>query len=414
MSSIRFAPLLCLLLACGGAADRDVPDAARAATASARDYLYLWTASTDSTQPDFLAVFDVTAPPGDTGRYGDLVTTLPVPGRRNVPHHTEHELPADRQLFANGYATGRSFVFDLSTPEAPRIAAEFGDVDDYMHPHSFLRLPGGNVLATFQMKHMSNGGMRAGGLVELTPTGTVVRSASADSPAADSGLRVYSAAVMPAIDRVVTTSTSMEADFPEASRTLQIWRLSDLTVLQSLRLPGPNGELSAEPRLLADGRRLLVSTFSCGLFLVDGLDGGTPTVTQVSSFPRKKDENCAIPVIVGKFYLVTVPAWSAVVSLDISDPKAPKEVSRVSFDSSDVPHWIAVSPDQRRVVVTGYETMSHSVHLLAFDPVAGTLTRDPRFRDAGSATPGVRMDNKVWPHGGNAKGRPHGALFSRP
>jgi hypothetical protein len=412
MPSLRTAPLLVLLLGCGGAVERDTPDAAR--EGAARDYLYLWTASSDTTQQDFLAVLDVTVPPGDTARYGDLVTTLPVPGRFNVPHHTEHELPADRQLFANGYATGRTFVFDLSVPASPRIAAEFGDVDDYMHPHSFLRLPGGNVLATFQMTHKPDGRMRAGGLVELTPTGAVVRSASADSPAADSGLRVYSAAVMPAIDRVVTTSTSMEADFPEASRTLQIWRLSDMKVLQSLRLPGPNGELSAEPRLLADGRRLLVSTFSCGLFLVDGLDTDKPSVAQVSSFPRKKDENCAIPVIVGDFYLVTVPAWSAVVSLDISDPKAPKEVSRVSFDSSDVPHWIAVSPDQRRVVVTGYETMAHSVHLLTFDPATGTLTRDARFRDAESTTPGVRMDNKIWPHGGNAKGRPHGALFSRP
>ena len=40
-------------------------------------YLYLWTASEDATQPDFLAVLDVT----EAGsRYGRLVTTLPVLG----------------------------------------------------------------------------------------------------------------------------------------------------------------------------------------------------------------------------------------------------------------------------------------------------------------------------------------------
>ena len=92
-------------------------------TADDRDYLYLWTASIDSTQPDFLAVLDVTE---DSGRYGRLVTTLPVPGLQNGPHHTEHELPADRQLFANGFGTGQSFVFDLSDPAKPRLAAEFG------------------------------------------------------------------------------------------------------------------------------------------------------------------------------------------------------------------------------------------------------------------------------------------------
>ncbi|MET0167902.1 MAG: hypothetical protein ABW318_23275, partial [Vicinamibacterales bacterium] len=54
-------------------------------------YLYLWTASEDATQPDFLAVLDVTE---DGSRYGRLAATLPVPGRGNRPHHTEHEMPA--------------------------------------------------------------------------------------------------------------------------------------------------------------------------------------------------------------------------------------------------------------------------------------------------------------------------------
>ncbi len=79
-------------------------------------YLYLWTASADKTQPDFLAVLDVTE--NDAG-YGRLVTTLPVPGLGNGPHHTEHEMPADRQLFANGFESGQTFVFDLSCEVTP-------------------------------------------------------------------------------------------------------------------------------------------------------------------------------------------------------------------------------------------------------------------------------------------------------
>ena len=401
-TTARLLAALVLVTACG-----------RDPVARDRDYLYLWTASADSTQPDFLAVVDVTEPADDSTRYGDVVTTLAVPGLGNGPHHSEHEMPADGQLFANGWATGRSWVFDLTTPLAPRIAAAFEDVAGFSHPHSFLRLPNGNVLGTFQMTHGADGRMRAGGLVEMTPAAQVVRSASADSPQADSGLRVYSGGIVPALDRIVTTSTDMEADFPEASRTLQVWRLSDFRLLSQLTLPGPNGTYTAEPRLLADGRTLLVSTFSCGLFIIDGLDGATPSATQVASFPEKPRTNCAIPVIVGNYYLVTVPAWSAVVSLDISNPRAPREVSRVSFDSTDVPHWIAASSDGRRVVVTGYGTMRHRVNLLHLDASSGTLTLDPRFRDDGSGTPGVRMDNKTWPHGGAAPGVPHGAVFSR-
>src|SRR5687768_9032961 len=130
-------------------------------------YLFLWTASADKAQPDFLAVLDVTEA---EGRYGRLVTTVPVPGRGNGPHHTEHEMPADAQLFANGFESGQSFVFDLRVPGQPRIVSQFGDVGGYSHPHSFVRLPNGNVLATFQMRHgHDSAGMRTGGIVEMTP-----------------------------------------------------------------------------------------------------------------------------------------------------------------------------------------------------------------------------------------------------
>ena len=382
---------------------------------SPRQSLYLWTASADETQADFLAVLDVTE---SEGRYGRLVTTLPVPGRGNGPHHTEHEMPADGMLFANGFESGQTFVFDLREPAQPRIAAQFGDVEGLSHPHTFVRLPNGNVLATFQMRHEhGSGGVRTGGLVEMTPVAKAVRFRSADSPGADPDLRVYSAAIIPSLDRIVTTTTDMHAD-RLASRNLQVWNLTDLTLLHTFALPdgpaGNEGLLTAEPRLLDDGKTVLVSTFSCGLYLMEGLASDAPSARLVASFPQKKGEYCAIPVIAAHYYLVTVPAWSAVVSLDISDPAAPREVSRVTLGADDVPHWIAISPDRRRVVVTGYVGLKHRVMIARFDPETGKLTLDERFREEGAAEPGFRMDNKTWPHGGDAKGIPHGALFSRP
>ncbi len=381
-----------------------------AAEPPAPEYLHVWTASADSTQPDFLAVLDVTE---DSVRYGRLVATLPVPGLGNGPHHTEHEMPADRQLFANGFGSGETFIFDLADPARPRLAGQFGAVEGYAHPHSFLRLPGGNVLATFQMRHDA-GGMTPGGLVELTPAGQPVRSSSANLPGLDPATRVYSAGIVPALDRIVTTTTDMEGDSP-ASRQLQVWRLSDLALLHIITLPdGPEGGesgLTAEPRVLDDGRTVLVSTFNCGLYLVDGLDGDEPSGRLVASFPRKERTYCAIPVIVGHYYLVTVPAWNAVVSLDIRDPSAPREAGRVTLGPDDVPHWIAVSGDRRRVVVTGYGAMKHRVVIARFDPATGGLTLDERFREEGAAEPGFRMDGKAWPHGGNASGIPHGAVF---
>jgi hypothetical protein len=411
---VRGAAVVALTLvsaACAQTADAPQLDGA-AAEANNRDYLYVWTASADTTQADFLAVLDVTE---DSTRYGSLVTTLAVPGLKNGPHHTEHEMPADAQLFANGFASGQSVVFDLRNPLTPRIATTFGDVEGFAHPHSFVRMPGGNVLATFQMQHDSTG-MKPGGLVELTPAGGVVRSRSANAAGIDTGLRVYSAAVVPPLDRIVTTTSDMMADSP-ASRNLQVWRLSDMSLLHTIALPdGPLGDeslLTAEPRVLADGRTVLVSTFNCGLYLLDGLDTESPSGRLVASFPRKDGEYCAIPVIVGRYYLVTVPAWSAVVSLDISDPAAPREVSRLTLATEDVPHWISVSPDQKRVVITGYAALQHRIQIAKFDSASGQLTLDERFREADSLPPGFRMDNKTWPHGGATKGVPHGAVFSR-
>jgi hypothetical protein len=207
---------------------------ARSLEAQARtssDYLYVWSGSADSTKPDFLAVFDVK--PAST-RYGRLVATAPVPGLGNGPHHTEHEMAADGRLFANGFRSGQSFIFDVRDPAHARIAHQFGDLAGMMHPHSFLRLPNGHVLATYQMQHDSLGAA-PGGLAELTTDGALVRASSADLPDVDRRIRPYSAAIVPGLDRIVTTTTDMMGD--AAVRAVQIWRLSDLKLLHTFDLP---------------------------------------------------------------------------------------------------------------------------------------------------------------------------------
>jgi hypothetical protein len=386
--------------------------AQRARDTRPSEYLYVWSAAADSVSPDFLAVYDVREA---AGRYGKLVTTVPVSGRSNGPHHTEHTLAVDDQLFVNGFRSGQSFIFDLRVPVAPRLVREFGEVQGLMHPHSFWRLPNGNVLGTFQMQHEGTA-MVPGGLVEMKPDGTVLRVSSANGPGVNPGIRPYSAAILPSMDRVVTTTTDM--DGRDSTRFVQVWRLSDLKLLHTFALPdGPRGDealRTAEPRVLADGKTVLVSTFNCGLYLLAGLDGDTPSGRLVSSFPRKPGTSCAVPVVSGHYYLVTVPSSSAVVSLDISNPATPREVSRITLGPDDVPHWIGIEPNQRRVVITGYRSLKTRVLLAMFDGATGRLTLDDRFRAEGSSEPGFRMERTSWPHGGTYDAIPHGAVFSRP
>ena len=400
MNRVIVATVLGVTAACSPAAPGGTP----ADASLPSDYLFAWTASADTTQPDFLAVLDVSAT-GDADRYGHLVTTLPVPGVANGPHHTEHEMPADGRLFANGFATGQTWIFDLGTPEAPRIAAQFGDLDGYSHPHSYIRLANGNVLAAFQMRH-DGAGMTPGGLVEITPEGGVVRSSSAFGPDVPRGARTYSLAAVRARDRVVSTTTDMDERNPHLSREVQIWRLSDLTLLHTFELPpGPRGDeadYTAEPRVLSDGRTVVVTTFSCGMYLLDGLEGDTPSGRLVVSFPRSEDSWCAIPIVSGDHLMITVPEVPAVVSLDVSDPTRPRELGRVTLPDGWILHWLALEPNGRRLVLTGYGAIEDRVVLLSHDAATGTLAIDERFRDEGAAEPGVRL-----------AGVPHGTVFSR-
>jgi hypothetical protein len=292
------------------------------------------------------------------------------------------------------------------------VAGSFAGAGDYMHPHSFVRLPNGNVLATYQMRGHDN--TRPGGLVELTPEGRVVRTADAADSRIDTFLRPYSLAIVPQLDRVVTTTSDMHGS--GVSRSVQVWRLSDLTLIKTVPLPaGPDGhgnEDSAEPRLLPDGRTVMVSTFTCGLYVMRDLEGENPSAEFVHSFSRS--DKCAIPVVAGRYWIQTDASHPAIITLDVSDPRRPREVARLRLAPNQLPHWIALAPDGERIVISGGSGALLSRVLLArLDRATGRIALDPNFRPAGAAEPGVTFDRRAWPHGAAGPAIPHGAVFSR-
>jgi hypothetical protein len=390
-----------------------------------RSYLFVWTADYDEKDSDFLAVIDA-LPTSPT--YGEVVATLPVGVRGTFPHHTEYEFPAGAKLFANGWGAGRTFIIDLNNPKKPKLAGQFTQASDYGFPHSFARLPNGNVLATFQVKR--KGFEPPGGLVELTGSGKLVRASSADVAGLDKKLLwPYSLTVLPKIDRVV--STSAEMGLPEWTRTkshdspnhehtltdsnhIQIWSLKDLRLLATIPLPpAPNGKAQlnpAEPRVLPDGS-LYVNTFNCGLYRVLGVEGSDPKAEFVYSFPGAGTKfECAVPVVVGKFWIQTDPSLPGLIALDVSNPAKPVEVSRVVFDKRfEKSHWIAADRNASRVVVTGNNRSW--VLIVNIDGETGRLTLDESFKFKGPDGPRLDFDRLQWPHGSTGKGVVHGALF---
>ena len=373
------------------------------------DYLFVWASDMGAKTSDFLAVIDADS---RSPHYGEIVATAPSGVANGRAHHTEHQMPAGGILFANGFGAAKTFLFDLRSPLQPRVAGSFGDAGEYMHPHSFARTPSGTVLATYQM--CGRGNDEAGALVELSADGKVMRTSAAADPTVEPFIRPYSLAVVTAIDRVVTSSADMHGK--DTSRAVQLWRLSDLKLLKTIRLPaGPGGkenEDPAEPRVLADGRTVVVSTFNCGMFLFGGLETPAPSATFIHAFAGGNE--CALPVVAGRYWVAT-DTRIGLISMDMSEPSRPKEVSRLALPGGQGSHWIALAPDGRRIVISGGKNAFETRVLMArIDPATGQLSLDATFRDKGSSTPGVSFDRASWPHGPTGKAMPHGAVFSRP
>ena len=327
-------------------------------------------------------------------------------------HHTEYTMPASGMLFANDHDAGRTFIFDVRDPLHPKIANSFTDMAGFMHPHSFLRLPNGHVLVTFQHSHagMNAESLRkSGGLVEIDDSGKVIRATSSADPAfPDALLTPYSLVVLPDLDRVVSTNSAMDDDDLFRGLTYQVWRLSDLKLLKTAYFDqGDNhyAQISPqEPRLGPDGS-IYVQTLACGIERISAVNTDEPKSQLVYSFPGSF---CGVPTIVGHFLIQSVPVIHGVIVLDIANAAKPIEIARVKLNDTYVPHWTGWDAKTQRVVVTGTEPR---LFLLKFDPATGALSMDEAFHDTDGRA-GFSFADREWPHGWKGSGKPHGVVFS--
>jgi hypothetical protein len=196
---------------------------------------------------------------------------------------------------------------------------------------------------------------------------------------------------------------------------IQVWRLSDLKLLHTLRIPSehPHAGHAAdtashhlfpgEPRVLSDGKTVMFATFTCGLYALTGIETSAPKVTPVYTF---EGQDCAVPVVTGKYWLQTEPATHSVVALDIYDPLTPREVSRVQLGEEGRPHWLAIDGSGRRLVVDNGSRRDTKLFLVDFDPATGALKSNAVF-------PVLDLSSVTVPGLGVVRGIPHGAVFSR-
>ena len=373
-------------------------------------YLYVWAGTGhDSTRGlDMVTVLDAN-PSSKT--YGKVIAALTVDSSGLMPHHSEYSLPAKGPYFVNDFNADKTFLIDYSTPTKPRLSGRVAAVPGGRQVHTLIRLPNGHLLATYQFGDGKLTG-DPGGVVEFDAAGKLVQSSSSRDPAfPDAKIRTYGLAVIPKIDRAVSTSSPMANE--RTANVVQVWRLSDLKLLKTLAVPAIAGDSTHmfpfEMRTLRDGS-VLMNTYYCGFFHLTNL-ATTPQITRVFEMTQPKNLGCSVPLIAGKFWIMPVAYGHRFATLDISDPAHPVEVASFSTDSTFFPHWIAADPGSDRVVFTDQGDGPPMVMVAHLDRTTGHLTWDEAFRDAGAAKPGVSYHRASWPNGVKGMAMPHGALF---
>jgi hypothetical protein len=398
-----------------------------AQAASPGHYLFAWAGDPAGKGEDFIAV--INADPA-SANYGWLVASAASGIRTRQIHHTEYWMPESGLLFANDHMAGRTVVMDVRDPLHPRVHASFGDIGGFSHPHSFLRLPNGHVLASFQVEGQMDHGMGDmagvplpmpitdvgaskgvhGGIVEIDEEGHLVRAASTADPARpDDLLMAYSLLPMPDIDRVLVTNSSMR-DEDSTGHTYQVFRLSDLKRLSTNNFdagPGHYGEINPEEARRGPDGSVYVQTTGCGIERITGIADDHPRSKLVYQFPGSF---CGVPSIVSRFLIQTVRVTHAVVVLDLAQPDRPVEISRVVLDGVIWPHWTGYDAKTHRLAVTGYG--ENRLFMLNFDPATGAIAVDKAFHDQ-SGRPGFDFSDRSWPHGWSGSAQAHGVVFSR-
>ncbi len=106
---------------------------------AASPWLFVFAGDEDTTDSDFLAVFDLRSGSPDLGR---VIATTPIGMKASMPHHMEYAMPpAGELLFMNAHHHELSLLVDVSDPRAPRVAKTFSPPEPLRIPHDYSRTP---------------------------------------------------------------------------------------------------------------------------------------------------------------------------------------------------------------------------------------------------------------------------------
>jgi len=331
------------------------------------DTLYVWAGDQARVAPDFLAVIDFDE---DSPDYGRVIRTVPVPApgsAGNEPHHCH--LSADKNILACGgllaLLRGQNsiFFFDVSKPRNPTFlfstSGTLSNITD-----DFLPLERGGFLVTQMGDHA---GGTPGRVAEFDGRLRMVAEWPADPPQHD--FNPHGISARPDLNLMVTSDFMMPASSlnivpgdPLLRGSIRIWDLKKRTILRTVTIPSAIGTMDV--KLIPkdpQGRAFTSGMFDGFVYLVDTRAGTAKAVFDCESIVPHID----VPVRGGMTQLMAMPRSGdrlifglfqagQVGMLDVSDPEHPVQSSIVNLGVDAGPHMVALTDDDKRLVVSDY------------------------------------------------------------
>lgn len=329
--------------------------------------LYVWTGDQARVAADFLAVIDFDE---DSPTYGKVIRTVPVPGpggSGNEPHHCH--LSADKNILACGgllaLLRGQNsiFFFDVSDARRPKFlfstSGTLSNITD-----DFLPLQEGGFLVTQMGSHT---GGTPGRVAEFDKDLGLVGEWPDQPPEHD--FNPHGISARPEINLMVTSDFMMPASSlnvvagdPLLRGIIRVWDFQNRSIIRTIEIPSALGTMDVklipgDPR----GRAYTTGMFDGLVYLVDTLNGTSQVVFDCEDIVPHVE----VPVRGGMTQLLAMPrsgdrlifaSFQAgqVGMLDVTDPEHPVQAGIVSLGQDAGPHMVALTDDDKRLVVSDY------------------------------------------------------------
>lgn len=341
----------------GKQADKDEKDKRED---EAEKYLFIWAGDQARKNPDFLTVVNFD---DDSPSYGKVITTLPLPPpgeTGNEPHHVG--LSRDGKVLGCGgllsVLKGQKevFFFDVSKPTAPKFISSadppLSSITDEFYP-----LPNGGFLVTMMGGPM---GHAPGRVVEFTKDLELVAEHPAEPP--EDGFNPHGISVRPELNLMVTSdficpSTTLHA-VPgglDLRGSVRVWNFEERRILRTIKVPNAGGTIDV--RLIPGderGRAFTAGMSDDKLYLIDTERGTATPVFDFSTIAKGGWPQLIRMTKDGKRLFISMNMAGKVVMFDTSNPKRPKVLKVLDLGASSGPHYIALTGDEKRLVISDY------------------------------------------------------------